>query len=207
MSLKTTLNNMLGKITENFTIKFISLIIAVLLWFYIKNLTMAVYEFYIPLNYEGISYDSVIVNYRDLPNYVLIRVSGNKELISRITHLPKNSFYAIVDMSKTNKDKIYKVNVVLPEDIKNLKVEFFPSEVFVDLDVWVEKSVPVVIANSKDYVPIPDTVLVSTISRYVDGISNVEIFVDTSKNVDKVFLENTQFVRFYPQVVVVSNVK
>lgn len=205
MYLKTILNNLLDKITENFTIKIISLVIAMLLWFYIKSLTTTNYEFYLPINYNGIAPNKVIVNQTSLPNYVLVRIKGNKEKVSKLLEIPKNSMYAVVDLTKTNQDNIYKVNLIIPEEMKKLQIQMYPNEVFVDIDEIVETNLPVVVRNSDKFVTIPDIVKVKTISRNLEKLSSVEIDVDPTKISDKIVLENTPFLVFYPQIITVSN--
>ncbi|MFN4245589.1 MAG: hypothetical protein ACK4F9_05505 [Brevinematia bacterium] len=205
MSLKTTLRNLLDRILENFALKVISLVISVLLWLYIKGLTSVSYDFYIPINYVGLPIDKIIVNQSMLPNYVMVKIKGEKNEVSKLFDVPKNSFYALVDLSKTNSGSKYRVNVTLPEIVKTLDIQIYPSEVFVDVDEIVETNIPVTVRNSEDYVVIPETVKVRTISRNLKNISKIELEVDLSKKVDKIVLQGYQFLTFIPDVVTVSN--
>ncbi|MEN2998683.1 MAG: hypothetical protein ABDH28_06590 [Brevinematia bacterium] len=196
---------MLDKITKNFTIKVISLLIAIGLWFYLKNLVTTSYEFYIPLNYTSLPPNKVIINQNTLPNYVLVKLRGNKEKISKVLEIPKASIHAFLDLSKPNDKNIYKVNITLPEEMKRLEIHVYPNEVFVDIDEIVETNLLVVVKNSADYIVTPSTVKVRTVSRNLEKLSSIEIEVDTTKSVDRVFLENTSFLVFFPQVLTVSN--
>lgn len=205
MSLRNILNTLPDKISKNFPVKLISLVIAVLLWFYLKNFITTSYEFYVPLNYQGLYHNRVILNHNNLPKYVLMRVKGSKDNVSRILDISRTSIYAFVDLSVTNQKNLYKVNISLPEEMKKLQVDIHPKEVFVDIDEIVETNLPVVVKNSADYIVIPSNIVVRTISRNLGKLPRIEIEVDTTKNSDKISLENTTFLTFSPQVVFVSN--
>ncbi len=205
MSLKTTLSNLVDKVLDNLILKVISLFIAVLLWFYIKGITNTEYDFYLPLNYVGLPFDKVIVNQSSLPKYALVKVKGERERVSKLLELPKNSIYALVDLSKINVKNLYKVEVVLPEDMKSFDVQVYPSELFVDIDDIVETNLAIVVKNSKDYVVIPNVVQVRTISRNLKSMTNLELEVDVNKKFDKLSLQNYPFVTFIPDFVIVSN--
>ncbi|MCX8029199.1 MAG: hypothetical protein N2712_04300 [Brevinematales bacterium] len=197
---------MLDKLLDDIFLKVISLVLAVFIWLYLKNLISTTYEFYLPLNYRGLSQDKVIVNQNELPNYILVKIKGNKEDVSKILNIPKNSIYAFVDLSVISPKSTYQVKLVLPEEIKRLEVSIFPEEIFIDLDMIVETNLPIVILNSDRYQTFPKEVRVKTLSRNVPKLSAIELLVDTNKSYDRIILEGDNFTVFYPQVIFVSNI-
>ncbi|MGB9621066.1 MAG: hypothetical protein ACPL4C_01340 [Brevinematia bacterium] len=195
MSLKNTLKNLLGKIKHNAGLKLISFIIAVVLWFYLKNLIISSYEFYIPLNYENLPPKGIILNANSLPNYVLLKLKGDKKKISEFLNLPKNSIYAVVDLS----------NSIGKNKYKAISIEYFPSDVFVDIDYLTNIVVPVEILNSSNYVSIPNNVVVTLPSRNVDEFRRIEVLANTNLEVYELPLLGNYFIKYYPEKLIISN--
>ncbi|MGC8766931.1 MAG: hypothetical protein ACP5PT_02015 [Brevinematia bacterium] len=205
MSLKNTLKNLLGKIKHNAGLKLISFIIAVVLWFYLKNLIISSYEFYIPLNYENLPPKGIILNANSLPNYVLLKLKGDKKKISEFLSLPKNSIYAVVDLSNSIGKNKYKVKIFYPYEDKSISIEYFPSDVFVDIDYLTNIVVPVEILNSSNYVSIPNNVVVTLPSRNVDEFRRIEVLANTNLEVYELPLLGNYFIKYYPEKLIISN--
>lgn len=205
MSLKITLKNLLGKVKQNIGLKIISLIIAIVLWFYLKNLITSFYEFYIPINYENMPSGSVILNAYSLPNYVLVKIKGDKKRISEFLNLPKNSVYAVVDLSRPIARNKYKVELFYPYKDTKIFMEYFPNEIFVDMDYLTNISVPVRILNSYDYIAIPSNVSVTLPSRNASSVRSLDISVDTNLLVYEISLVNDSLIKYYPDKIILSN--
>lgn len=205
MSLRTILKTSLDKITHNLPLKLLSVVLAFIVWFYLKNITTDSYEFYIPINYRGLSPDTTIVNHNNIPNYVLVKITGSKEKLSKILELPRHSIYAYVDLSVQSPNGIYQVKLVLPDEMKNLQLYTSPKEVLIDIDKLVETNLSVEVANSPYYYVFPNEVKVKTISRNIPKLTTIRINVDTNSTSGTVVLENTEFLSYYPNVLFFSN--
>ncbi|MCS7299437.1 MAG: hypothetical protein RMJ37_05715 [Spirochaetia bacterium] len=206
MSLRTILRTSLDKITHNLPLKLLSLVLAFIVWFYLKNITTDSYEFYIPINYRGLPPDATIVNHNNIPNYVLVKITGSKEKLSKILELPRHSIYAYVDLSVQRPNSIYEVKLVLPDEMKNLELYTSPKEILVDIDKLVETNLSVEVANSPYYYVFPNEVKIRTISRNIPKLTTIRVSIDTNSTSGTVVLENTEFLSYYPNVLFFSNV-
>jgi len=205
MSLRSTLKNLVDKVFENWEVKLISLLIAVGLWFYIKNLNISEYEVYIPVYYANLPSNCVIINSNEIPKYVSLKINSYGKGFFDSSKIKDENIVAIVDLSKKVKDGNYKVTLSKPLPSDNLTYSINPSEIYVNIDVVTNKLVKVV-PNDSNYVSIPSEVFVYFPSKMSNKVSNVFVNVqETAKEFFEVQLPSNELIRYEPSIVYLSN--
>lgn len=120
---------------NNLNLKLLSLICAVFLWIYVyfkENPSQehgAVMSFVVPLTITGLSSDLVVV---DKPDNVILKVSGNKDLISELSVI-NNHLKAYVDLSNKTAGE-YRGLVVQASTLAGQVEEIEPKTVDIILD-------------------------------------------------------------------------
>jgi YbbR domain-containing protein len=205
MSLRSTLKNLVDKVFENWEVKLMSLLIAVGLWFYIKNLNISEYEVYIPVYYANLPSNYVIINSNEIPKYVSLKINSSRKGFFDSSKIKDENIVAIVDLSKKVKDGNYKVTLSKPLPSDNLTYSINPSEIYVNIDVVTNKLVKV-IPNDSNYVSIPSEVFAYFPSKMSNKVSNVFVNVQkTAKEFFEVQLPSNELIRYEPSIVYLSN--
>ena len=205
MSFRSTLKNLVDRLVENWEIKVISLLIAVGLWFYIKNLNVSEYEVYIPVHYTNLPSNFVILNYKELPKYASLKIKTFKSEAFSASEMKYDSIVAIVDLSKSTKDGKYKVMLSRPLPSSGLTYSISPSEVYVDIEVLTNTFINVV-PSDENYISIPDKVVVYFPLRESNKVSNFSVSIEeTNRRLMEIYLPSNENIRYDPSKVYLSN--
>ncbi len=165
---------------SNFYLKILSVIIAILLWFFVIGESKNEMGLDASLEFKGIPQDVTIVN--DIPSAVHVRLKGSSTLLRPLTE--KKPLFNI-DLSHVKMGE----NVILLEkkDLKNIPlgievIDISPVAITVVLDKLVEKRLPVLV-KTKGTLPrgyqlaetkiIPSTVLAKGTQSYLRELDNI----------------------------------
>lgn len=131
---------------SNFYLKILSVIIAILLWFFVIGESKNEIGLDAPLEFKGIPHDVTIVN--NIPTAIHVRLKGSSTLLRPLTE--KNPLFNI-DLSNVKMGK----NVILLEkkDLKNIPlgvevIDISPVAITVILDTIIERRLPVVVKTT-----------------------------------------------------------
>ncbi|MBN2233238.1 MAG: YbbR-like domain-containing protein [Deltaproteobacteria bacterium] len=171
---------MTGIMFNNLNLKILSLIIAVLLWFFVIGESKTEQGMEIPVEFKGIPEAVTIVN--DVPSAIHIRVKGSATLLRPLNDKPP---IFSVNLSAADIGE----NIVLLDQkyLKNLPlgvavVDISPVSITVVLDRIVEKRLPVEVTTVGAVPPgyvlsrlaaVPETVLVRGTRTYLEDIERI----------------------------------
>lgn len=167
---------------RNMSLRIFSLLLALLLWFYVSNEQNPVNEqiMSIKLQQNGLENGLAVSG---IPSNVSIRVQGTR---SQIANLTPTDFEAVIDLSKFSEGEHHiPVTVNSPSGIQ--VVQIIPSRVYVVLDSFVEQKVNVVATitgiPSKGYyaldpMVVPGVVTIAGPRSKVNAISQISVAVD-----------------------------
>jgi len=177
---------------SNFYLKILSVIIAILLWFFVIGESKNEMGIDAPLEFKGIPQDITIVN--NIPTTIHVRLKGSSTLLRPLTE--KNPLFNI-DLSNVKLGK----NVILLEkkDLKNIPlgvevIDISPVTITLILDKIIEKRLPVAVKTSgtlprgyqlAETKVMPATVLAKGTRSYlqeIDKISTNPIDLNTIKD-------------------------
>lgn len=175
---------------RNMSLRILSLLLALLLWFYVSNEQNPVNEqiMSIKLQQRGLG-DGLAVS--GIPSNVSIRVQGTR---SQIANLTPADFEAVIDMSKfTEGEHHIPVMVNSPPGIQVAQI--IPTRIYVALDSLVEQKVNV-IATIKgtpakgyyafDPVVVPGVVTIAGPRSKINAINQISVVVDVEAAVGNV---------------------
>ena len=177
---------------SNFYLKILSVIIAILLWFFVIGESKNEIGLNAPLEFKGIPQDVTIVN--NIPSTVHIRLKGSATLLRPLTE--KQPLFNI-DLSQVKIGE----NVIMLEkkDLKNIPlgvevIDISPVAITVILDKIIEKRLPVMVKTTgtlprgyqlAETKIMPDSVLAKGTKSYlqeIDTISTNPINLSTIKD-------------------------
>ncbi|MBW1645134.1 MAG: YbbR-like domain-containing protein [Deltaproteobacteria bacterium] len=131
---------------DNFTLKIFSLVIAILLWFFVIGESKSEIGMDIPIEFLGMPKDVTIVN--DVPSTIHIRLQGPATLLRPLKDKPP-VFSIDLANSKTGE------NIILlnKKNLKNVPlgvdvVDISPVTIDIVLDKLIEKELPIVVKTS-----------------------------------------------------------
>lgn len=131
---------------SNFYLKILSVIIAILLWFFVIGESKNEMGIDAPLEFKGMPHDATIVN--NIPTDIHVRLKGSSTLLRPLTE--KKPLFNI-DLSNVKMGE----NVILLEkkDLKNIPlgvevIDISPVAITVILDKLIEKHLPVKVKTS-----------------------------------------------------------
>lgn len=134
---------MLSQLSENWILKLLSLIFALVLWFFVMGERRQEIGFSVPLKLENIPQDLMLAN--EVPNLVDVRVSGPRTLLMNLSPQDISISVDLKDLKPgltSFKRLDEKLNI--PSALKVTRLS--PSFVDVKLERIKEKQVPVVIS-------------------------------------------------------------
>jgi YbbR domain-containing protein len=134
---------MLSQLSENWILKLLSLIFALVLWFFVMGERRQEIGFSVPLKLENIPQDLMVAN--EVPNLVDVRVSGPRTLLMNLSPQDVSISVDLKDLKPgltSFKRLDEKLNI--PSALKVTRLS--PSFVDVKLERIKEKQVPVVIS-------------------------------------------------------------
>ncbi len=200
---KNILDSMVRFFNENALVKLISLVLAVLVWFYINGLLKVQKVLNVPLELINLPKGFEIVNKANLPKYVQVNVSIPKRKYDNFEFSSKD-FVAYVDLASPrlglSKYNVY-LSSTLPEEIYVFHV---PSEVFVDIDVVITQQVKILFSQS-NFSSDVDQVVVIGFSRYLIDLTNIVVKLESEiKTPTNIQIHVTNAIDYYPKVIRVS---
>lgn len=133
---------MLRQMSENWTLKLLSLVFALVLWFFVMGERRQEIGFSVPLKLENIPQDLMLAN--EVPNLVDVRVSGPRTLLMNLSPQDISISVDLKDLPPgltSFKRLDEKLNI--PSALRVTRVS--PSFVDIKLERIKEKSVPVVV--------------------------------------------------------------
>jgi len=134
---------MLSQLSENWILKLLSLIFALVLWFFVMGERRQEIGFSVPLKLENIPQDLMVAN--EVPNLVDVRISGPRTLLMNLSPQDISISVDLKDLKPgltSFKRLDEKLNI--PSALKVTRLS--PSFVDVKLERIKEKQVPVVIS-------------------------------------------------------------
>ncbi|MBN2333034.1 MAG: hypothetical protein JXO49_02890 [Deltaproteobacteria bacterium] len=171
---------------NNFNLKILSVILAVLLWFVVIGESKNELGMDVPIEFQGIAQDVTIAG--DIPSTIHIRLKGSATLLRPLTKKPP--FFSI-DLAGAKVGD----NVILlgEHQLKNLSlginvVDITPPTITLTLDTIIEKRLPVVIETSgslprgyqiANMSTMPEFAVVRGTKRYLQKIDKI-----TTKPID-----------------------
>jgi len=131
---------MFAKLTQNWILKLISLVFAVVLWFFVIGERKLEVSYVIPLEYRGLAEGMIIAN--EVPNSVSVRISGPRALLM---HHSAGDISIAVDLKDLpagiTSFKRLEESLSLPSGLRVTRIS--PSYVDVKLERIREKEVPI----------------------------------------------------------------
>jgi len=165
--------------TENWTLKLISVVFAVLLWMFIMGERRLEVGFRVPLELQNIPQDLMLAN--EVPSLVDVRISGPRTLLMKVS---PNDISIVVDLSDLKPGlttfKRLEERLNLPSGLRVTRLS--PSFIDLKLERIKEKMVPVKVALSGDPLAgyqvgsvraVPDRVIVAGAETELKGVSEV----------------------------------
>ncbi len=166
-------------LTENWTLKLISIVFAVLLWMFIMGERRLEVGFRVPLELQNIPQHLMIAN--EVPSLVDVRISGPRTLLMKVS---PNDISIVVDLSDLKPGlttfKRLEERLNLPSGLRVTRLS--PSFIDLKLERIKEKMVPVKIALSGEPLTgyqvgsvraVPDKVVVAGAETELKGVSEV----------------------------------
>ena len=127
-------------ITKNTTIKVISLILAIILWVFVKSKSGGEVGLVVPLEFYRVPSNLIVTNVTD--EAINVRITGS---VIQLQRLPTREIRARIDLSRarpgTNSFDILPDNFNISKDLDIIQIS--PSSVKVELDHVIEKMVHV----------------------------------------------------------------
>ena len=170
---------MLKLITENWTLKLISLIFALMLWFFIMGERRLEVNYRVPLELQNLPREMMIAN--EIPSMVDVRISGPRTLLMKVS---PNDISITVDLSGLRPGltsfRRLEERLNLPSGLRVTRLS--PSFVDVRLERVQQKTVPVTISLSGEPLggfqvgsvrAVPDQVVIEGSEMELKNISNV----------------------------------
>jgi hypothetical protein len=170
----------MGIMFSNLNLKILSLIIAVLLWFFVIGESKTEQGMDIPVEFKGIPEAVTIVN--DVPATIHVRVKGSTTLLRPLSDKPP---ILSIDLAAAKigeniilLDKKYLKNLPLGVDV----VDISPVSITVVLDRIVERRLPIEVATTGALPPgyilsrleaIPQTVVVRGTRTYLEDLDRI----------------------------------
>ncbi len=166
-------------LTENWTLKLISIVFALLLWIFIMGERRLEIGFRVPLELQNIPQQLIIAN--EVPSLVDVRISGPRTLLMKVS---PNDISIVVDLSDLKPGlttfKRLEERLNLPSGLRVTRLS--PSFIDLKLERIKEKMVPVNIALKGEPLggfkvanvrAVPDKVAVAGAETELKGISEV----------------------------------
>lgn len=170
---------MFKMLSENWTLKLISLVLALLLWMFIMGERRLEVGYLVPLELQNIPKDLMVAN--EVPSLVDVRVSGPRTLLMKVS---PNDISIIVDLTDLKPGlttfKRLEERLNLPNGLRVTRLS--PSFIDLKLERIKQKQVPIKIALVGEPLPgfqigrimaVPDKVLVEGGETELKGISEV----------------------------------
>jgi YbbR domain-containing protein len=170
---------MLELVTKNWTLKLLSLVVALILWMFIMGERHLEVGYTVPLELQKIPPELVIAN--QVPSLIDVRISGPRTLLMKVS---PNDISITVDLSGLKPGlttfKRLEERLNLPSGMRVTRVS--PSFVDIRLDRRKEKKVPIKVVLAEDPEPgyrvaglksVPDKIAISGAESEVKAISEV----------------------------------
>lgn len=166
-------------LTENWTLKLISVVFAILLWMFIMGERRLEVGFRVPLELQNIPQNLMVAN--EVPSLVDVRISGPRTLLMKVS---PNDISIVVDLTDLKPGlttfKRLEERLNLPSGLRVTRLS--PSFIDLKLERIKEKMVPIKIALSGDPLAgyrvgsvraVPDKVIVAGAETELKGVSEV----------------------------------
>ena len=170
---------MLKMITENWALKLISLVFALMLWFFIMGERRLEVNYRVPLELQNIPKELMVAN--DIPSMVDVRISGPRTLLIKVS---PNDISITVDLSGLRPGltsfRRLEERLNLPSGLRVTRLS--PSFIDVRLERIQQKTVPITIALTGEPMSgfqvgsvraVPDQVVIEGSENELKNISNV----------------------------------
>lgn len=166
-------------LTENWTLKLISLVFALLLWMFIMGERRLEVGYLVPLELQNIPDDLMVAN--EVPSLVDVRVSGPRTLLMKVS---PNDISIIVDLTDLKPGlttfKRLEERLNLPSGLRVTRLS--PSFIDLKLERIKQKVIPVRISLEGEPLPgfqvgrvraVPDRILIEGAETELKGVSEV----------------------------------
>ena len=184
---------MLRLLTENWTLKLLSLAFALILWMFIMGERHTEFGYIVPLELRNLPKDLVIAN--QVPSQIDVRISGPRTLLMKVS---PNDISIAVDLSDLKPGltsfKRLDERLNLPSGLRVTRVS--PSFVDIRLERRKEKMVPIKVVLAGDPDPgyrvsglssVPDKVAISGAESEIKAVSEVHTEPISLKGVTESF--------------------
>jgi YbbR domain-containing protein len=134
------LNRLKAWLLDNFLIKIVSLVFAVILWFYVNSRGGAEMDVAVPLELKNVPARLVVVG--DMIDEVTVRVKGRDRILQEIVSTP---IHAVLDLTEAREgDHPYFLDssaIAVPANLQIIRIS--PQRILVHLEQRLKKDVPV----------------------------------------------------------------